>query len=149
MRAVLQRVSHASVTVDEDCIGAISQGLLILLGAGEGDEPSDLTYILEKTLNLRIFPDDDGKMNLSLLDIGGELLVVSQFTLYGDARKGRRPGFTKALEPVAAERMVDEFVAQARQRGVQVASGKFGATMKVELLNHGPVTILLDSTKAF
>ena len=150
MRAVIQRVSSASVTVDDEITGEIERGLLILLGAGEGDEKSDLDYILEKTINLRIFPDDDGKMNLSLLDVGGELLVVSQFTLYGDARKGRRPSFVKAMKPDVAEQMYEQFIERARQRGVsKVATGRFGAMMDVRLLNDGPITILLDSTKAF
>ena len=148
MRAVIQRVSSASVEVDGETIGQIACGLLVLLGAGEGDEQGDLQYILDKTINLRIFPDDEGKMNLSLFDIGGDLLVVSQFTLYGDARRGRRPSFTKAMAPQLAEPMVERFIEQARERGVaRVESGRFGATMNVSLLNHGPVTILLDSSK--
>lgn len=149
MRAVIQRVHEARVTVGDETTGTIGPGLLVLLGAGGEDTDADLTYILEKTLNLRIFPDDQGKMNLSLLDTGGELLVVSQFTLYGDARKGRRPGFTRAMEPVRAETMYEDFVAQARARGVEVQTGRFGADMDVSLTNHGPVTILLDSTRAF
>jgi D-tyrosyl-tRNA(Tyr) deacylase len=150
MRAVIQRVSSASVTVDDEITGEIEQGLLVLLGAGEGDEESDLDYVLEKTINMRIFPDEDGKMNLSLLDIDGELLVVSQFTLYGDARKGRRPSFVKAMRPDVAEEMYERFIDRARARGVRkVATGRFGSMMDVRLLNDGPVTILLDSTKAF
>ncbi|MEC9396453.1 MAG: D-aminoacyl-tRNA deacylase [Myxococcota bacterium] len=150
MRAVIQRVSSASVTVDDEITGEIEQGLLVLLGAGEGDEESDLDYVLEKTINMRIFPNEDGKMNLSLLDIDGELLVVSQFTLYGDARKGRRPSFVKAMRPDVAEEMYERFIDRARARGVRkVATGRFGAMMDVRLLNDGPVTILLDSTKAF
>lgn len=150
MRAVIQRVSSASVTVDDEITGEIEQGLLVLLGAGEGDEESDLDYVLEKTINMRTSPDEDGKMNLSLLDIDGELLVVSQFTLYGDARKGRRPSFVKAMRPDVAEEMYERFIDRARARGVRkVATGRFGAMMDVRLLNDGPVTILLDSTKAF
>jgi len=150
MRAVIQRVATASVTVDEEVTGQIGRGLMVLLGAGEGDVEKDLDYILDKTINLRIFPDEDGKMNLSLLDIEGELLVVSQFTLYGDARKGRRPSFVKAMKPDIAEEMYERFIDRARARGVSnVATGRFGAMMDVRLLNEGPVTILLDSTKAF
>lgn len=150
MRAVIQRVATASVTVDEEVTGQIGRGLMVLLGAGEGDVEKDLDYILDKTINLRIFPDEDGKMNLSLLDIEGELLVVSQFTLYGDARKGRRPSFVKAMKPDIAEEMYERFIDRARARGVsKVATGRFGAMMDVRLLNEGPVTILLDSTKAF
>ena len=150
MRAVIQRVATASVTVDEEVTGQIGRGLMVLLGAGEGDVEKDLDYILDKTINLRIFPDEDGKMNLSLLDNEGELLVVSQFTLYGDARKGRRPSFVKAMKPDIAEEMYERFIDRARARGVsKVATGRFGAMMDVRLLNEGPVTILLDSTKAF
>lgn len=150
MRAVIQRVATASVTVDEEVTGQIGRGLMVLLGVGEGDVEKDLDYILDKTINLRIFPDEDGKMNLSLLDIEGELLVVSQFTLYGDARKGRRPSFVKAMKPDIAEEMYERFIDRARARGVsKVATGRFGAMMDVRLLNEGPVTILLDSTKAF
>ncbi len=149
MRAVLQRVHEARVTVDDEMIGAIGPGLLLFLGAGAEDTDADLTYILNKTLNLRIFPDAQGKMNLSLLDTGGQLLVVSQFTLYGDARKGRRPGFTRALEPVAACAMYEDFIARARAQGVEVQTGRFGADMDVSLINHGPVTMLLDSTRQF
>ena len=149
MRAVIQRVTRAKVTVDGEITGEIGGGIMLLLGAGEGDELSDLEWMLEKVLNLRIFRDDQDKMNLSLLDVGGELLVVSQFTLYGDCRKGRRPSFISALEPVAAESMVDDFVERARARGVGTATGRFGAMMDVELVNDGPVTLLLDSAKAF
>lgn len=145
MRAVLQRVSHASVVVDDQTIGQIGKGLLVLLGVGQGDTAADLQYVLEKTINLRIFPDQDDKMNLSLLDIQGALLVVSQFTLYGDTRKGRRPSFVSAMEPSTAAKMVDEFVEKARQLGIEVATGQFGANMNVSLTNQGPVTIIIDS----
>ena len=119
--------------------------MLVLLGAGEGDTSQDLDYLLEKAINLRIFSDDAGKMNLSLLDSGGELLVVSQFTLYGDTRKGRRPSFVKAMEPVQAEAMYESFVAKARAKGLTVATGRFGAHMEVTLVNDGPVTLMLES----
>ena len=149
MRAVVQRVLSASVTVDEEVIGAIGPGLAVLLGTQEGDTPKDLTYTLEKVLNLRIFEDEGGLMNRSLLDSGEELLVVSQFTLLGDCRKGRRPGFTKAMEPGSAEKMIDDFVLGARARGVTVATGRFRAHMIVNFENDGPVTLLVDSRKVF
>lgn len=145
MRAVLQRVSHASVVVDDQTVGQIGTGLLVLLGVGHGDSESDLQYVLEKTTNLRIFPDADEKMNLSLLDIQGALLVVSQFTLYADIRKGRRPSFISAMEPNAASQLVDQFVENARKLGIEVATGRFGANMNVSLTNQGPVTIIIDS----
>lgn len=148
MRAVLQRVTHASVKVDGELTGQIEAGLLVLLGAADGDEQADLDYILEKTLNLRIFPDEQGKMNLSLLDTGGQLLVVSQFTLLAQTRKGRRPSFVKALAPDRAEAMYLSFIARARAAGVTVGVGRFGAHMDVSLLNSGPVTIILDSRDA-
>jgi len=129
--------------------GAIGPGILLLLGAGEDDTLADLDWMLDKVLNLRIFRDDAQKMNRSLLDVAGELLVVSQFTLYGDCRKGRRPSFIRALEPVAAEAMYEQFVERARDRGVTVGTGRFGAMMDVELVNDGPVTLLLDSNKTF
>ena len=148
MRAVVQRVRHASVTVEGQPVGAIGPGLLVLLGAGEGDDEADLRYILEKVVQLRIFADDEGRMNRSLLDVTGELLVVSQFTLYGDTRKGRRPSFLAAMVPEEAKLLVDRFVEEARALGVaRVASGIFGAHMAVELLNDGPVTLILDSSK--
>ena len=145
MRALLQRVSSAKVVVDDIVIGEIGDGLLILLGAGAGDEDTDLQYVLEKSVNLRIFPDDAGKMNNSLLDISGEMLVVSQFTLYADTKKGRRPSFVNALEPVAAEAMYELFIERARALGIRVETGRFGAMMDVSLTNHGPVTIMIDS----
>ena len=150
MRAVVQRVSRASVTVDTRTTGAIGRGLLVLFGAGAGDGPADLAYIIDKITNLRIFPDDAGKMNRSVLDIGGGVLLVSQFTLYGDARQGRRPAFTSALEPVAARLLYEEALLALATAGVQqVAAGEFAADMQVELVNDGPVTILLDSRKLF
>lgn len=150
MRAVVQRVSRASVTVDTRTAGAIERGLLVLLGAGAGDGPTDLAYIVDKIVNLRIFPDDAGKMNRSVLDIAGAVLVVSQFTLYGDARQGRRPAFTGALEPAAARTLYEQSLVAIRAAGVShVEAGEFAADMKVELVNDGPVTILLDSRKVF
>lgn len=154
MRAVVQRVSRASVTVAEGpnsrVTGSIDRGLLVLLGAGAGDAPSDLQYIVDKIVNLRIFPDDAGKMNRSVLDIGGAVLVVSQFTLYGDVRGGRRPAFTSALEPIAARALYEQALTAIRVCGVsRVEAGEFAADMQVELVNDGPVTILLDSRKLF
>ena len=150
MRAVVQRVSRASVTVDNRVTGAIGRGLLVLFGAGAGDAAPDLAYIVDKIVNLRIFPDDAGKMNRSVLDIGGGVLLVSQFTLYGDARQGRRPAFTGALEPNAARALYEQALAALQTAGVQqVAAGEFAADMQVSLVNDGPVTILLDSRKLF
>jgi D-tyrosyl-tRNA(Tyr) deacylase len=150
MRAVVQRVSQAKVSVGDRVTGEIGIGLLVLLGAGHGDTAADLTYIVDKVAHLRIFVDDAGKMNRSVLDVGGGVLVVSQFTLYGDARQGRRPAFTGALEPVAARSLYDEALALLRQAGVAtVQAGEFAADMAVELTNDGPVTILLDSRKTF
>jgi D-aminoacyl-tRNA deacylase len=138
------------VTVDTRLVGSIDRGLLVLLGAGAGDEASDLQYIVDKIVNLRIFPDDNFKMNRSVLDIGGGVLCVSQFTLYGDARQGRRPGFTGALEPVAAKDFYLRSLDALRAAGVgRVEAGEFAADMTVELVNDGPVTILLDSRKVF
>ncbi|AWV91074.1 D-aminoacyl-tRNA deacylase [Bradymonas sediminis] len=145
MRVLLQRVSRACVRVEQEVVGEIGQGLLILLGAGEGDEPEDLDYVLSKSLNLRIFADDNGKMNRSVLDIGGEVLVVSQFTLYAQTRRGRRPSFVDALEPGAAEQYYEQFVARVRDELGHVECGRFGADMDVELVNDGPVTIWIDS----
>jgi D-tyrosyl-tRNA(Tyr) deacylase len=150
MRAVIQRVSRASVTVDTRITGSIERGLLVLLGAGAGDTAEDLRYIVDKTVNLRIFPDDAGKMNRSVLDITGGILCVSQFTLYGDVRQGRRPAFTGALEPASAKALYVEALTALRAAGVtRVEAGEFAADMKVDLLNDGPVTILLDSRKLF
>jgi D-aminoacyl-tRNA deacylase len=150
VRAVVQRVQRASVTVDDAVVGEIGRGLLVLIGAGRGDDIEDVDYLVDKVINLRVFEDSEAKMNLSLRDVDGELLVVSQFTLYGDARKGRRPSFADALEPVAAARLYERFLKNAREQGVRrVEAGRFGAMMAVELLNWGPVTLLLDSRRGF
>jgi D-aminoacyl-tRNA deacylase len=150
MRAVIQRVTRAQVTVGDRVTGAIGPGLLVLLGAGQGDTPADLAYTVDKIAHLRIFADDAGKMNRSVLDIAGGVLVVSQFTLYGDARTGRRPAFTAALAPDAARALYDQALIALRQAGVaDVQAGEFAADMAVELVNDGPVTILIDSRKAF
>ncbi|HET6613276.1 MAG TPA: D-aminoacyl-tRNA deacylase [Kofleriaceae bacterium] len=150
MRAVVQRAARARVSVGGDVVGEIGRGLCVLVGAGTGDGPDDARYLIDKIANLRIFADDAGKMNLSLLDIGGEALIVSQFTLYGDVRRGRRPAFTAALEPASAETLYEEVIAGLRDAGVgKVQSGTFGAMMAVELVNDGPVTILLDSRRTF
>ena len=136
--------------MDGASVGRIGRGLLVLVGVGAGDGPADVEYLADKVANLRIFEDDEGKMNRSLLDVGGGLLGVSQFTLHGDVRKGRRPSFVDALEPVAAEKLYEDFLAAARRLGVvQVESGRFRAMMEVDLVNWGPVTILVDSRKLF
>jgi D-tyrosyl-tRNA(Tyr) deacylase len=147
MRAVVQRVSQSKVSVDENTIGKINKGLLVLLGVTHEDTQKDIDYMIDKILNLRIFEDEDDKMNLSLKDIGGELLVVSQFTLYGDCRKGRRPSFTNAAKPDLANELYEKFVEKAKAEGINVGTGQFGAHMMVDLTNDGPVTILLDSSK--
>lgn len=149
MRAVVQRVKEAKVEVDGEIVGSIAGGLLVFLGVGEEDEEKDLDYMVDKVLGLRIFQDENDKMNLSLLDVGGELLVVSQFTLYGDARKGKRPSFTASAHPEKGESYYEEFIQRAREKGVKVETGVFGAHMHVDLINDGPVTILLDSKKNF
>ena len=150
MRAVVQRVARAKVTVGDRVTGAIDGGLLVLLGVGQGDTTADLGYIVDKIANLRIFADAAGKMNRSVLDVGGGVLVVSQFTLYGDVRQGRRPAFTGALEPEAARALYEESLVQLRNAGVaNVQAGEFAADMAVELINDGPVTILIDSRKGF
>ena len=149
MRAVIQRVSEASVTVDQKTVGAIGQGLMVLLGVAQGDTSQEAKSLAEKTARLRIFEDDAGKMNRSVEEIGGSLLVVSQFTLLGDCRKGRRPGFTDAAPPELADQLYEEYVAALRSRGVNVATGVFRADMQVALVNDGPVTMLLDSRKQF
>ena len=149
MRAVIQRVARAKATVEGEITGEIGRGILVLLGVSKNDSEKEALYLLEKTLNLRIFEDPEGKMNLSLLDIKGELLVVSQFTLYGDARKGRRPSFIDAAAPAEANRLYEFFVSEARRQIARVGTGRFQAMMDVELVNDGPVTILLDSDKNF
>lgn len=149
MRAIIQRVSQASVTVENKVISRIDKGLLVLLGVGNEDEFEDLDYLVSKTLGLRIFEDENSKMNLSLEDIGGELLVVPQFTLYGDARKGRRPSFSDSAPPEKGKLYYEKFLDKCRKRGFNPKEGIFGADMKVSLLNDGPVTIMLDSKKTF
>ena len=149
MRAVVQRVASSSVTVDNNKISNIEKGLLVLLGVTHEDTSKDVDYLLEKIVNLRIFEDEDEKMNLSLKDINGKLMVVSQFTLYGDCRKGRRPNFTEAAKPDLANNLYEEFIEKAKKQNINVATGKFGAHMMVELVNDGPVTMLIDSKKTF
>jgi D-aminoacyl-tRNA deacylase len=149
VRAVLQRVSWARVKVEGEIVGAIDSGSLVLLGAGAADSEQDAAYLANKVVQLRIFEDEQQAMNRSLLEVGGALLVVSQFTLYGDCRKGRRPSFVAALEPVEAERLCECFCRRCEELGAPVQTGRFRATMEVELCNDGPVTMLLDSTKAF
>jgi D-tyrosyl-tRNA(Tyr) deacylase len=145
MRALLQRVSHASVTVDKQVVGHIEQGLLILLGVGHGDDETTVKTLVDKIVNLRIFEDGEGKMNRSVLDIGGQILVVSQFTLYADIRKGRRPSFIRAAPPALAEPLVERFKDAIAAHDIAVAGGVFGADMQVSLINDGPVTIWMDS----
>ena len=147
MRAVIQRVTRASVSVDGRVAGEVAAGLMVLLGVGRQDNPESAAYLAEKIVNLRIFSDDAGKMNLSLLDTGGAALVVSQFTLYGDTRGGRRPSYIQAAPPEEANRLYEEFVRSMRALGVTVETGVFQAHMQVEMVNDGPVTILLDSEK--
>jgi D-tyrosyl-tRNA(Tyr) deacylase len=149
LRAVVQRVKRASVTVDNKVVSEIAKGLLILLGVAKEDTSSDIDYMANKVANLRIFQDEQDKMNLSLLEIGGEALVVSQFTLYGDCRKGRRPSFTAAAQPEKADEMYQAFITVLNQTGIKTKGGTFQAYMDVELVNDGPVTILLDSQKLF
>lgn len=149
MRAVLQRVTRASVTVDRAIIGQIGRGLVVLLGVEHDDTDSDAQQLADKCIQLRIFDDAAGKMNLALPEIEGALLVVSQFTLLGDCRKGRRPSFIQAAPPELAERLYEAFIAAAGAQGIAVATGKFRAEMQVELVNDGPVTMLLDSRKRF
>jgi len=149
MRAIIQRVSRAKVTVDGEIVGEINKGVLVLLGVSDEDSEKDAAYLLEKIINLRIFEDVAAKMNSSLLDIKGELLVVSQFTLYGDVRRGRRPSFVRAAAPDKANLLYEFFVVKAREQIGKVETGRFQAMMDVELVNDGPVTILLDSEKLF
>ena len=149
MRAVVQRVASSRVTVDERVTGEVKKGLLVLLGVTHDDTSKDVDYMVDKVTNLRIFEDENDKMNLSLKDIGGEVMAVSQFTLYGDARKGRRPSFSDAARQDVANPLYEEFVEKLRAQGITVGTGEFGAHMMVELTNDGPVTILLESKKAF
>ena len=145
MRALLQRVERARVSVGGEVIGEIGPGLLVFLGAGKGDTEDDLDYLVDKTVHLRIFADEDDKMNLSVKDVDGEILVVSQFTLYGDVSSGRRPSFVGAMNASDAERMYDDFVEACRREVRNVETGRFGQMMEVELVNDGPVTIWIDS----
>jgi D-tyrosyl-tRNA(Tyr) deacylase len=147
MRACVQRVSSARVVVDGETVGEIGRGLLVLLGVAVTDDDADLRWLVDKVIGLRVFNDDEGKMNLALADVGGALLVVSQFTLLGDCRKGRRPSFIAAAPPEQAERVYEQFVAAARAAGVPVATGKFRTHMDVELVNDGPVTLVIDSAE--
>lgn len=145
MRVVVQRVTNADVKIDGRVNGKIDNGLLVLLGVGNGDTEEDMKYIADKIIKLRIFSDENDKMNLSLEDVGGSMLVISQFTLYGDCSHGRRPYFGNAMEPVSANEMYEKFVAYIRERGIHTETGEFGADMKVSLTNDGPVTIILES----
>ncbi len=149
MRAVVQRVSRARVTVDGSVTGDIGVGLLVLLGVGKTDSEADLSYLAEKILGLRVFEDENGKMNLSVRDVDGSILAVSQFTLYGDVRRGKRPSFDDASPPEMARRLYELFVEHIKTNGVRCETGRFQEMMQVELVNEGPVTILLDSTKGF
>jgi len=145
MRVVIQRVSQAKVTVQGKEVGAIGPGLCLFLGVAKGDTEEDSTYLVQKSVELRIFEDDEGKFNRALLDVGGEVLVVSQFTLYGDCTKGRRPSFSHAASPEEAERLYQQFVQKLREKGPRVATGQFQAKMEVSLVNSGPVTFIIDS----
>ena len=148
MRIVVQRVREAAVTVDGTVVGSIGRGLLVLLGIEHADARKEADYLVGKTAGLRIFRDEDGKMNRSVTDVGGSVLVVSQFTLYGDCRKGRRPSFVEAAAPAVANALYERFVQRLRATGVAVQTGQFGAMMAVELVNDGPVTLILDSEKS-
>lgn len=145
MRAVVHRVTNADVKIDGRVNGKIDDGLLVLLGVGNGDTEEDMKYIADKIIKLRIFSDENDKMNLSLEDVGGSMLVISQFTLYGDCSHGRRPYFGNAMEPVSANEMYEKFVAYIKEQGIHTETGEFGADMKVSLTNDGPVTIILES----
>ena len=149
MRAVVQRVTYSSVEVDGEIVGEINKGFNVLLGISKEDAEEDMKYIKDKIVNLRVFSDENDKMNLSLLDIKGELLLISQFTLYGDARKGRRPNFMNALGGEEAKKFYDKFIEMMKETGLKVQTGIFGADMKVDIKNDGPVTILLDSSRSF
>lgn len=145
MKALVQRVDHASVLVDGEVIGQIGEGLLALVGAGRSDTDADAVALARKVVGLRIFPDEDGRFNRSLIDVGGAVLVVSQFTLYADVRRGRRPSFTEAARPEQAEQLVDEFVEAVEALGVEVETGRFGAMMEVDLRNNGPFTLMVET----
>ena len=145
MRAVIQRAARAEVSVDDQVIGKIGPGLVILLGVGQNDTEADADYLASKLVGLRIFSDDEGKMNRSLLDTGGGALIISQFTLWGDCRKGRRPSFVQAAAPDIAEKLYEYFVRRVSDQGVETATGRFGAMMMVELVNDGPVTLIVES----
>ena len=149
MRAVVQRVTGSSVTVGGETVGAIGPGVMVLIGVSANDTDRDLKYITDKVMNLRIFDDENGVMNRSVLDVGGSILAVSQFTLYGDARGGRRPSYIRAAAPEPANELYERAVAAWRQQGIHVETGRFRTEMKVSLVNDGPVTILIDSEKAF
>lgn len=149
MRMVCQRVLDAQVKVDDRCVGKIDRGLLVFLGVGKGDTQKDAEFIAEKLVNLRIFPDEAGKMNRSVQDIGGAILLISNFTLHGDCRKGRRPGFDAAAEPATAEQLYEQVIALIARQGIPIEKGRFGEYMQVSSINDGPVTFLLDSTKLF
>jgi D-tyrosyl-tRNA(Tyr) deacylase len=149
MRAVVQRVKHSKVTVEENVVGEIQAGLMVLLGVEDGDEEKDVQYMIDKVTNLRIFEDSEGKMNCSIRDVGGDILAVSQFTLLGDCRKGRRPSFINAARPESANTLYEAFVAGVRTEGITVETGQFQADMLVDIANDGPVTLLLDSKKQF
>jgi D-aminoacyl-tRNA deacylase len=149
LRIIVQRVSQAEVSVAGECLGRIGPGLMALVGFTEGDGPKDLEYAADKLANLRVFPDVEGKMNLSVTDVGGAVLVVPNFTLYGDCRRGRRPSFTAAGDPTTSEGLFADLIALVRARGIQCAEGRFGAHMHVALVNDGPVTLMLDSRGAF
>jgi len=149
MRAVVQRVNHATVIVDEEVVGRVELGVCVLVGVGRDDSEDDARALADKVVGLRIFEDDAQKMNLSVLEVGGAVLAVSQFTLFGDVRKGKRPSFSEALEPVRAEALFEHFCAECRTRGAHVETGRFRTHMRVELENDGPVTILIDTERAF
>lgn len=149
MRAVVQRVTKANVIVQDENVGNIDKGLMVLLGVEDGDDKNDVKYMVEKIVNLRIFEDENEKLNLSVLDIKGKMLVVSQFTLLGDCRKGRRPNFMKAAKPETANKLYEDFVDEARKKGICVETGVFREHMVINLSNDGPVTILVDSKKTF